>query len=53
MRELIIAVESEFESNAEAFDGHDGYGADKRANGDVDQWCRTTIFRRDSIDHDE
>ena len=52
MSKLVFAAKREFQSNAEAFDSHDGDGADGRANADVNHGIFLPINRGDLIDHD-
>lgn len=47
MRELIIALERDFDSYTKRFDAHDGYGANKRTNAHVDdRVCAAAAWRK-------
>lgn len=51
--ELVVAGEGELDGDAEAFDGHDRYRADERADGDVDDGDRAAVAGHHSVYHDE
>lgn len=51
--ELVFTAEGEFDCDTEAFDGHDGDGADERADGDVDDGIGATVTGDDTVYHDE
>ena len=52
MAELIVAGKGELESDAESFDGHDGDGADRRADGEVNKRILLAVQRGDSVYHE-
>lgn len=51
--ELVAPAEGEFESDAEALDGHDGDAAHRAADGDVDHGVEFAVARGDAVDHDD
>ena len=51
--ELVVASKSELEGNAESLDGHDGDGADKRADAEVDQRVLLAVDGGDLVDGDD
>ena len=51
MRELVIPAQGQFHGNAKRLDGHDGDGADGRADGDVDKRVLLPIHRSYPVDH--
>lgn len=53
MRELVVATQCELQGNAKALDGHDRYGADGRADADVDHWVLLPVYRRNLVNHDQ
>ncbi len=48
---LVVARQGELDCDAEAFNGHDGNGTDKRADGEVHQWERAPVSWYDEVDH--
>ncbi len=50
---MIIAAECEFDSNAKAFDGHYGDGANEGTDGYVDRGIGATIYGDDDVYHNE
>ena len=51
MRELVITAKCQFDSDAKAFDGHNGDRADERAYGDIHNGICPSIFGDDRVDH--
>lgn len=49
--ELIVAGKGELEGNAKSLDGHDGDGADGRANGEVNEGVLLPVDRGDLVNH--
>lgn len=52
MRKLIFAGKCELQRNAESLDRHDGDGADRGADGQVDERVLLAVDRRNLVDHD-
>ena len=52
LSELIVAPQGKFQGNAKGFDGHDGDGANGRANRDVDEGVSLSVYRCYPVDHD-
>ena len=53
MRELVSPGKGELQSNSKCLDSHDGYRANKRADGEIDQWVSLAVDRSNLIDHDD
>lgn len=51
--ELVITRQRQLHGDTEALDGHDRYGADERADGDIDEGIRATITGCHTVDHDQ
>lgn len=51
MAELVVASDSQLDSDTKCFDRHDGDGADGRADGDVNERVSTAIPRGDFVYH--
>lgn len=53
VRELVVAGKGQLERNAKGLDGHDGDGADGRADGEVDEGVSLAVDGGDSVDHED
>lgn len=52
MCELIVPVESHFQSNAKGLDGHDGDGSGSRADGQIYQRVFAAVLGGNLVNHD-
>lgn len=52
MRELVLSFKSHLEGNAEGLDRHDGHGAGRRADGEVDEGVLFAVLGGDLVDHE-
>lgn len=50
---MIVAGKRELEGDAESLDRHDGDGANRRADGQIDEGILLSIARSDSVNHED
>jgi hypothetical protein len=53
VRELVLALERHFQSNAKGFDGHDGDGSSRGADGQVNERVLSAVLGCDLVDHED
>lgn len=53
MGELILTVEGHLQGGTKSFNGHNGYRAGGRADGEVDERILATVLGRDLIYHQD
>lgn len=53
MRELVASTKCKLQGNAKSLDSHDGYRANGRADGDVNERVLAAIFWRNPVNHED
>lgn len=53
MSKLIFTSKRHLERQTESLDEHDGHGARRRADGDVNEWVLAAILWCDLVDHED